>query len=39
MSVDRNGTAYVFFTSGEMFLVDTVTVACQPTPGAPNQAP
>jgi hypothetical protein len=31
MGVDRSGTAYIFFDSGEMFLVDTVTVACTST--------
>lgn len=32
MSVSRSGKAYVFYDSGEMFLVDMVTVACSATP-------
>jgi hypothetical protein len=31
MAIDRSGMAYVFFDSGELFLVDTVTVACSAT--------
>lgn len=31
MSVDRDGTAYVFYDSGEMFQVSTLDASCKPT--------
>jgi hypothetical protein len=30
MSVDRSGKAYVFYSSGELFLVDTTNAQCTP---------
>ena len=38
MAVARNGTAYVLFTDGNIFAVDTKTAACQATGFVPNQA-
>jgi hypothetical protein len=39
MGIDRNAGAYVLFNSGELFKVDTATLACQATawqPGGPS---
>ncbi len=39
MGIDRNAGAYVLFSSGELFKVDTGTLACTPTswqPGGPS---
>jgi hypothetical protein len=38
MSVDRSGTAWALFSSGQLFNVDTVTGVCTATGYAPNQA-
>ncbi len=32
MAVDRKGTAWVMYSSGELFQVSTANAACQPTP-------
>lgn len=32
MAVDRSGTAYVVFDSGDLFRVSTATAECEPTP-------
>jgi hypothetical protein len=37
MAVDQDGTAYVGFTSGNVFRVSTATAGCQPTTFAPGQ--
>jgi hypothetical protein len=37
MAVNRKGTAYVVFQSGELFKVSTGTAACTATPYAPGQ--
>ncbi len=37
MAVDKKGTAFVVFDSGELFQVSTRTAACVSTPYAPNQ--
>ncbi len=39
MGIDRNASAYVLYSSGELFKVDTATLDCQPTawqPGGPS---
>lgn len=38
MSVDRDATAWVLYSSGELFRVDTSRGACQSTRFQPNQA-
>lgn len=38
MSVDRQGRAWVLYTSGEIFRVDTTTGACSPTAWTPGTA-
>jgi hypothetical protein len=37
MAVDRSATAWVLYSSGELFKVDTMTAACAPTTFAPDQ--
>jgi hypothetical protein len=37
MAVDQNAVAWVVYTSGELFQVDTGTAACQATGFQPNQ--
>ncbi len=37
MAVDRNGIAFVVFTSGELFRVSTATASCAPTGFVMNQ--
>jgi hypothetical protein len=39
MSVDRTGRAWVLYTSGEIFWVDTITVECTPSTYQPKQLP
>jgi len=36
MSVDRNGTAWVLYNSGEIFHVSTTDASCQPTSWTPG---
>lgn len=36
MSIDRDALAWVLYTTGELFLVDTTTAECQPTLFRPN---
>ena len=38
MAVDRSGTAWVNFSDGKIFKVDTATLACTPTGFVPQQA-
>ena len=38
MSVDRSGVAWVIFTDGHLFKVDTKTATCAPTSFAPGQS-
>ncbi len=38
MAVNRKGTAYVIFQSGELFKVSTGTASCAPTPFVSGQA-
>ncbi len=38
MAVDQNAVAWVIYTSGELFQVDTQTAVCQPTAFVPDQA-
>jgi len=38
MAIDQNAVAWVVYTSGELFRVDTSTVACQSTTFAVNQS-
>jgi hypothetical protein len=38
MAVDQNGVAWVIYSSGELFQVDTTTVACQSTSFARDQS-
>jgi hypothetical protein len=37
MGIDRDASAYVLFSSGELFKVDTTTLACSPTAWQPFQ--
>ncbi len=39
MSVDRNGTAWVLYTSGDIFHVDVTTAACSPSGFSKGQSP
>jgi hypothetical protein len=38
MAVDRAGIAYVLYSTGDIFRVDTATAACTPLPYAPGQS-
>lgn len=38
MAVARNGTAYVLFSDGQLYLVDTSNAACTASSYVPNQA-
>lgn len=38
MAVDRNANAWVVFTDGHLYKVDTTSAACTPTSFAPGQA-
>lgn len=37
MAIDRRGTAWVEFTDGRLFAVDTTNATCKPTPFQPGQ--
>jgi len=37
MSVDRDGNVWVLYSSGELFSVDPITLACSPTSFVPQQ--
>ena len=37
MAIDRRGIAWVEYTDGRLFAVDTTTAKCQPTPFRPGQ--
>ncbi len=39
MAVDRGGAAWVLFSDGHLYKVDTATAACQATNFVPNQDP
>jgi hypothetical protein len=38
MAVDRAGIAYVLYSTGDIFRIDTATAACTPLPYAPGQS-
>jgi hypothetical protein len=38
MAIDRRGTAWVEYTDGALFAVDTTNASCRPTPFRPGQA-